>query len=602
MMEKHKLWIFTFEYGPVKLGGLGQVTTNQVKHLGDKLDICVFLPAHGLNDGKSLENTSWTLEKRVYSIRFKQDFAPIGQIDDLASGDELAANKIELSVDVIEIKNPEFKAKSFILSGYDDVSRKYLNDPVVYGKQTLWGKIAIFSQAMNHYTRFISKKSPGELPDVIHVHDYHYIPGFITLQQQLGEKGMDVASIYTVHLLTGPRVSRRYLECCGVSDIKMPVFIGGDVQYHSPFELLQIKEGKLEFLSGVISDLVTSVSKSYLMEAVVPSIGTQYLSGKIDFIYNGCDWDFNEIFTRVVGENRNDLARFGWDRDVYNESTRKILKRFLMTWKLEHLPPSEPVIPDTNILKIIQEYDGIYPYIKSGRVSSFHGAGKLALVTGRASKQKGIDLIFTAIPKIIEEYPDIFFLFLLLPTQGEINLVERYLKLSISNDIKEYVRLLYGRAPSIYQLAHLSADIYLGVSNWEPFGIMVLEANSVGLPVIGSRTGGIKETILDIRENPKDGTGLLIKKNDPVELSRAVIDLCNMINGMESIHGGLAKNKVQISDPRLNRLFLADRKLYLRMRNNARKRVESKFRWKMVSVKEIELVEKAIKIHEKIRR
>ena len=49
------------------------------------------------------------------------------------------------------------------------------------------------------------------------------------------------------------------------------------------------------------------------------------------------------------------------------------------------------------------------------------------------------------------------------------------------------------RVPSLYQ----EADIVIVPSIWvEPFGITTLEAMSSGLPVVGSRIGGIAETIV----------------------------------------------------------------------------------------------------------
>lgn len=55
--------------------------------------------------------------------------------------------------------------------------------------------------------------------------------------------------------------------------------------------------------------------------------------------------------------------------------------------------------------------------------------------------------------------------------------------------------------------------------DFEGLGLVLLEAQSYGVPVIGSRSGGIPETF-------EDGvTGILVEEQDIEELSRAIIKL-----------------------------------------------------------------------------
>ena len=62
--------------------------------------------------------------------------------------------------------------------------------------------------------------------------------------------------------------------------------------------------------------------------------------------------------------------------------------------------------------------------------------------------------------------------------------------------------MLFWDAPQRYTaLAHISADAYAMPSRWEPFGITALEAMATGNPVVGTRVGGITETVLDILDH-----------------------------------------------------------------------------------------------------
>jgi phosphoheptose isomerase len=66
-----------------------------------------------------------------------------------------------------------------------------------------------------------------------------------------------------------------------------------------------------------------------------------------------------------------------------------------------------------------------------------------------------------------------------------------------------------------------AADVFISVPWYEPFGITPLEAMACGVPVIGSRVGGVKYTV-------EDGvTGILVPPHDPDAVAAAVGRLLN---------------------------------------------------------------------------
>ncbi len=597
MATRKKLWIFSFEFGPAKMGGLGEVPTNQAKHLKDDLEITVFSPAHWLVQGNQ-DGISCTPEPA--NLSFTQNFGVLQQ--EAKDGQHFLEGfpkLADLTVKPFQVSLPFPGVRMLAFSGIDPLSRKVLDDPVIYSMAGLRSKIAVFSNAIKQHVTSIIATGRDALPDVVHVHDYHEIPACIAMRQELLRAGLDVATIFTVHLLTWPRVDAAYLSCCGIdTSILMPFTVNGTRVTKSITELMQLASNRLEYMAAYASDLVTSVSKTYLDENVIPNCGGAFLEGKTDFIHNGCDWDYNLIYPAVIDSVRGELASFAGDR-AGPPFNREALRRFLLTWKLGHLGPGEPQVEDPVLLAKINEYSGRWPFVVDGRVEPFSGDGPLLLVTGRASKQKGIEVLFDAIPRVMETFPDARFILKLIPTQGEFSLIGEYMERACQPQFKENVRLLWGKALSVYHLAHIAADVYVGPSRWEPFGIMVLEANSLGLPVVGSAVGGLKETIIDPRVDPEHATGLLLNANDPEVLGRALVDSLLMSKVCELSKTGNVAGALglagKITDGVLRQLASASTSYYSVLRENARNRVETVFRWSTVSRKELSLIQAALR-------
>lgn len=62
-------------------------------------------------------------------------------------------------------------------------------------------------------------------------------------------------------------------------------------------------------------------------------------------------------------------------------------------------------------------------------------------------------------------------------------------------------------------------DLFVMPSNWEGFGIALLEAMAAGIPIVATRVGGIPEVVLD------GETGRLVPPGDPEVLAAACADL-----------------------------------------------------------------------------
>ena len=143
---------------------------------------------------------------------------------------------------------------------------------------------------------------------------------------------------------------------------------------------------------------------------------------------------------------------------------------------------------------------------------------KLVGCIGRIIPQKGQRSLLLAIPEVIKKYPETFFLIV-----GDIYLKEeRYkeelLEIIKKNKIEDRVKFTGFRYDIGNLIRSLDILVFPSVAP-ESFGLSVLEAMSLGKPVIASKVGGVCEII-------EDGVnGMLIEPNHPEQITDRIIQL-----------------------------------------------------------------------------
>ncbi|MFW9902323.1 MAG: glycosyltransferase [Candidatus Thorarchaeota archaeon] len=584
--EKDNIWIFTFEYaGIVKVGGLGEVPANQAKHLANEYNITVFIPSHG--QLKNLEKTlSWE----------KLPFNCVGQMNPSQFG----INEPETTYNISFYKSKINDVNIILLHGDNPFTNRFLDDIIVYNPDSLDVKIGLFSIGMRCYIDYLIDGRKDELPKIIHIHDYHAVIPFIGIKQILAKNGLDVASLITIHLLTWPRYTIDFYRACGIDQTPITIHLKEGLKSLNLIEIFTICLEKsngyhsptVEMIGAFVSDIVTTVSQSYLKSDIIPNCGKELIEFKSNFIWDGCDWDYDDIFKQVLRDHETEIRDF-LHIPPETDLTLSDMKQYLLTYKIAHLDRS-PLIRSEKVLTVIKEISNDNKFVTNGYIKAFDESGPLVITTGRISPQKGFETIFEAIPRIIEVIPNTKFLFLILPTEYSLNEIKIY-----SQYVKRYphnLRIIFGVASDIFYLAHISSDVYCSLSRWEPFGIIALEAMSSKLPVVATKVGGFQETIIDIRNFPEIGTGILIDKDNPIQFADALISLFKLkeISEKVKIKEDIYETENfkivnQIPDKILESLVLLDPKYYNKIKENCYKRVEYNFRWKIVSQKVIEL-------------
>ncbi len=144
---------------------------------------------------------------------------------------------------------------------------------------------------------------------------------------------------------------------------------------------------------------------------------------------------------------------------------------------------------------------------------------KIILSVGRLVERKGFDKVIEALPQIVTKIPKVVYL---IAGVGE---DELRLK-NLSNKVVKSVVFLGKVSDEEKWVLMDLCDVFITPArknneDVEGFGIVYLEANLMGKPVIAGNVGGAKEAVIN------NETGLLVDPESTNEISEAIIKLLN---------------------------------------------------------------------------
>jgi len=143
----------------------------------------------------------------------------------------------------------------------------------------------------------------------------------------------------------------------------------------------------------------------------------------------------------------------------------------------------------------------------------------ILLSVGSLIERKGIDLIIKALPQVIKEVPNLIYLII---GEGD---QEHYLKnivksLDLQNNVKFLGFVRSEELANYYNLCDVFALMSRTIkekSGIEGFGIVYIEASYLGKPVIGGKSGGTSDAIID------KVTGYRVDPNNLQDLTKKLI-------------------------------------------------------------------------------
>jgi D-inositol-3-phosphate glycosyltransferase len=149
------------------------------------------------------------------------------------------------------------------------------------------------------------------------------------------------------------------------------------------------------------------------------------------------------------------------------------------------------------------------------------GGARVALFVGRFQPLKGPDTAIRALAEAIHLDPggtgDLVLALVGGPSGPRPDAVGELHDLAASLGVSDRVRffppLRHEDLPKVYA----AADVVLVPSRSESFGLVALEAQACGVPVVASAVGGLRHVVDD------GASGLLVSPNDPVAFARGVV-------------------------------------------------------------------------------
>lgn len=174
--------------------------------------------------------------------------------------------------------------------------------------------------------------------------------------------------------------------------------------------------------------------------------------------------------------------------------------------------PSPGISPETTVTPV---------HVKELRAHYGLGFGFVVLSLGRLVTRKGFDTLIEAIAVLRKRGEEVT-LFIVGDGPEKKNLEHLAWEHGVTENVRFAGAVTDAELPALYASCDTFAMVPRSIGpDVEGFGIVYLEAGLMGKPVIGSRTGGVPDAVLDGK------TGLLVPSDDPAALADAIVRLKN---------------------------------------------------------------------------
>lgn len=307
-------------------------------------------------------------------------------------------------------------------------------------------------------------------PDIIHCHDWQtaLIPILMKYEHKEDPFFMRTACIYTIHNLAYQGIFPK--ETMPEMDLDPALFTMDKLEYYD----------KVNLMKGAIlsADIISTVSETYCREIQTQEMGCgmegilQQRSYDLYGILNGLDYqEWNPTTDVEIAKNFTSSTLSG------KAANKKRLQKMLGLDQTKDLPI-------------------------------------IAMVT-RLSAQKGLDLVEPLFPKL--EAEKLQFVILGVGDEKYMKLLQDYKAVAPKN-----ISVNLEFRPHMARQIYAGSDMFLMPSHYEPCGLGQLIALRYGTVPIVRKTGGLSDTVFDVRENSREANGFTFVDYTPEALWEAV--------------------------------------------------------------------------------
>jgi starch synthase len=319
-------------------------------------------------------------------------------------------------------------------------------------------RFAVLSRAALEYARL-----RGRRPSVVHGHDWQAGLAAVYLKTVLAGDPIvgGVRSVFTIH----------NLAFHGLFPLNLIRWIGLPESLARPSGIEFY--GQASALKGgiVFSDAITTVSPTYAKEITTPQFG---------FGFEG-----------IVASRSDDLVGIlnGIDTETWNPEADAYLPSHFSAGDLKG---------KSKVKAALLEYAAL-----SGNRTSL--SRPLIGLVSRLTDQKGFDLIAAAADQLMA-----FDATWVMLGSGDAR-YERFWR-QLAERYPERVAARIGFDETLAHLIEAGADLFLMPSRFEPCGLNQMYSLRYGTLPIVRATGGLRDTVVDVDEQPSRGTGFMFRE------------------------------------------------------------------------------------------
>jgi starch synthase len=349
----------------------------------------------------------------------------------------------------------------------------FIDYPPFFHRKNLFGyrdderRFAFFSRAV-----ITALRSLDFYPDVVHANDWQ--TGLLALdlvkESQEDPLFCNVATVFTIHNMAYQ----------GSTDKRL-------IRY-SGLRLSDAPSIRQDLSDGDIDMLYEGIANSTVVSTVSPTYAKEILTKEYGF-------GMEKLLRLRARQKRLFGILNGIDTKVFNPSTDSALHK---KFSAKNCTNGKQY----NKKKLQQELG-----LEESELPLF-------VVVSRLAEQKGFDILVPAVEKILKANK----MQLAVLGTGDGKIEKSLARLSAS--YKKQCKVVLGFDNALANRMYAAADFFLMPSRFEPCGLSQLISFRYGTLVVARKTGGLADTVVDLRE--KSGNGFVFRAFSPAELSKSI--------------------------------------------------------------------------------